>query len=34
MKGAKQKPPYESPSVEEIDNGEEPIKTAPIQSAN
>jgi hypothetical protein len=24
---------YEEPSVEQIDNGEEPIKTAPIQSA-
>jgi hypothetical protein len=24
---------YEEPSVEQIDSGEEPIKTAPIQSA-
>jgi hypothetical protein len=24
---------YEAPSVEQIDNGDEPIKTAPIQSA-
>ncbi len=32
MSGADQPLPYEQPSVEEIDNGGEPIKTAPIQS--
>ena len=33
MSGADQPPPYEQPSVEEIATGGEPIKAAPIVSA-
>jgi hypothetical protein len=33
MRAIEEQPPYQQPSVEEIDSGGEPIKAAPIVSA-